>query len=50
MGPCSAPLAQAEPAARESALAALRRALEPHVVANRVSLRSATWLVTARVS
>jgi SAM-dependent methyltransferase len=49
MGPCSAPLAQAEPAARLAALAALRRALEPHVAGERVTLRSATWLVTARI-
>ncbi len=50
MGPCSAPLAQAEPAAREAALAALRAALAPHVAGDRVALRSATWLVGARAS
>ncbi len=50
MGPCSAPLAQAEPAARAAALESLRKALAPHVAGDRVSLRSATWLVTARAA
>ncbi len=50
MGPAARPLAEAEPAARERALAAMREVLEAHQTAVGVSFAGSAWLVRARAS
>ena len=49
MGPAAGPLAEAEPAAREAAIAAMRDELARHQRGGAVVLPGATWLVRAQV-
>jgi len=49
MGPAATALAEAEPAAREQAIEAMRTALSRHLAGEVVTLSGATWLVHGRV-
>ncbi|MEQ8661205.1 MAG: class I SAM-dependent methyltransferase [Gammaproteobacteria bacterium] len=49
MGPAATPLAEAGPAARAAARAAMREVLVAHDSSEGVTLAGATWLVSARV-
>ena len=50
MGPAATPLAEAEPAAREAARAAMREVLAAHDTPRGVTLPGAAWLVRADVA
>lgn len=50
MGPTAEPLKEAEPELRETAIAAMRAAMEPHVTAQGLIMPAATWLVEARIA